>query len=59
LDDKFTNDCGIDDQGIKILKLIELYADYNLNITNVSHMTNLKILNASGYSGIYILKIKL
>ena len=35
-------DCGIDDNGIKNLNLIELYSHNNPKITNVSHMTNLK-----------------
>ena len=44
--------CGIGDNGIKHLNLIELYASDNLKITNVNHMTNLQILDAFYNSGI-------
>jgi hypothetical protein len=35
--------CGIDDNGIKNLNLIKLFASANRKITDVTHMTNLKI----------------
>ena len=46
------NDCGIDDNGIKDLNLIELNAFNNSKITNVNHMTKLQILYARGDCGI-------
>ena len=45
-------DCGIDDNGIKDLNLIELDAGYNPRIKNINHMTNLRKLDASGICGI-------
>ena len=44
--------CGLDDNGIKDLNLIELDVSDNPKITNVNHMTNLQILNASFNCGI-------
>jgi hypothetical protein len=38
--------CGITDQYIKNLNLIELNVEANKNITNINHMSNLKILFA-------------
>ena len=51
-------ECGIGDNGIKNLNLIELYAADNKKIKNVNHMTNLKILNASWSCGINDVGIK-
>ncbi len=42
-------DCGISDDGIKQLNLIELSASGNSKIKDVNHLTNLKVLNAGGY----------
>ena len=39
--------CGIDNNGIKHLNLIELGAFNNRKITNINHMTKLQILDAS------------
>jgi hypothetical protein len=39
-------------QQSKYRKLEVLYATHNPNITNVNHLTNLKVLHASGYCGI-------
>jgi len=44
--------CGIEQQGIHGLDLIELYTGCNTNIKNVSLMTNLKILHARGSQNI-------
>ena len=44
--------CGIDKNSIKELDLVELNANSNYKITNVSFMKNLKKLNASYYCGI-------
>ena len=39
-------DCGIDQEGIKDLQLIEvLYASDNKKIKNVNHLTKLKVIN--------------
>ena len=46
------HNCGIDQNGIKELDLIELYVDYNEKITDVSFMKNLKILRACDNCGI-------
>jgi len=43
---------GIDDNGIKNINLEKLYVSYNHKITNVNHMTKLKILDASCGCGI-------
>ena len=41
-----SGDCGIDQEGIKDLQLIEkLYAINNNKIKNVNHLTKLKIIN--------------
>ena len=45
-------DCGIDQNGITGLNLIELDATCNDKIKNVSFMSNLKKLGASGDCGI-------
>ena len=46
-------DCGIDQEGIKDLKLIEeLYAVDNKKIKNVNHLINLKKLYCRGDCGI-------
>ena len=47
-----SDDCGIDQSGIKELNLVELNADDNNKITNVSFMKKLKKLNASYNCGI-------
>ena len=47
-----SGDCGIDDEGIKNINLAELSANNNPKITNVNHMTKLKILYASRNCGI-------
>ncbi len=44
--------CGIDQQGIEGLNLIELNANYNGKIKDVSFMINLKILDARDSCGI-------
>ena len=44
--------CQFNDESIKYLNLIELNASDNWKITNISHMTNLKILEACGWSKI-------
>lgn len=44
--------CGIDDDGIKKLNLIELYVSHNYKIKDVSYMTNLRTLIACGNCGI-------
>ena len=44
--------CGINDKGISKLNLTELNASDNNKITNVNHMTNLKILYARRNCGI-------
>jgi hypothetical protein len=44
--------CGIDDNSIKNLNLVELYAYNNSMITNINHMNNLRVLDASGNCGI-------
>ena len=44
--------CGVDDNGIKDINLVELHAPDNPKITNVNHMTKLQILDASSTSGI-------
>ena len=41
------DNCGIDQNGINNLDLIELYVDNNSKINNVNFMKNLKILHAS------------
>src|ERR1700722_6326530 len=47
------NQSGIDQSGIFNLHLVELYADHNKNIKDVSHMAStLKTLYASGNCGI-------
>ena len=53
-----SGDSGIDDNGIKNLNLIELYANNNPRITNVNHLTNLQILWANYNSGIDDIGIK-
>jgi F-box domain len=45
-------DCGIGDQGIQNLNVVELNAFSNPKITNINHMTNLKKLDASWGCGI-------
>ncbi len=45
-------DSGIDSEGISELNLSELYATDNAKISDVWHMTNLKILDAKGTCGI-------
>ena len=48
-----SGNCGIDQNGIKDLHLIELYANNNEKIKDVSQMAStLKILNASYNCGI-------
>lgn len=45
--------CGINDNSLINLNLIELDASYNLNIKNINHLTNLTTLHASHrYCGI-------
>lgn len=44
--------CGISDEGLKNVNLIELYAGENNNITTVNHMTNLQKLSVYGCAGI-------
>ena len=43
-----SDNCGIDQNGINNLDLIELNVDDNSKINNVNFMKNLKILNAYG-----------
>jgi F-box domain len=45
-------DCGIDDQRIQNLNLVELNASNNPKIININHLTNLKKLDASWGCGI-------
>ena len=47
-----SDECGIDQNGIKELDLFELNANYNIKIKDVSFMKNLKILYANGMCGI-------
>ena len=49
---KLTARYGIDQAGIARLNLTELNASDNCNIFDVSRMTNLRVLNASGDCGI-------
>lgn len=44
--------CGINNEGIENLNLKKLFAANNSGITNVNHMSNLKILDASQYCGL-------
>ena len=44
--------CGINQNGIEELDLIELYVDHNEKIKDVSFMKNLKKLSAWGNCGI-------
>ena len=46
------HNCGINDDGISELNLVELHTAYNRKITNVNHMTKLEILYAISCSGI-------
>ncbi len=43
--------CGLDNNGINQLNLVELYVGSNPKITNINHMTNLRKLVANGSSG--------
>ena len=45
-------DCGIEDDSLIGLNLVELNVSYNPKIKKINHMTNLKKLNASQNSGI-------
>lgn len=44
--------CGIRQYGIRDLRLVELDASYNTNITSLNHMSTLTKLNIDGHSGV-------
>ena len=46
-----SRNCGIDNDGIKGLNLIELYVSNNPKITNVNWMKKIQKLDASGDCG--------